>query len=52
MTYRPLLSTFLLLALGGMVYQARLLTPEDPPISPEQFRNPGIGGGPGGPAAA
>lgn len=44
------------LALGGMVYQARSLTPDDGVISPDQFRNPGLGGGepgsPGGPAAA
>lgn len=43
------------LALGGMVYQARSLTPDDVEIAPEQFRNPGLGdraGGPGGPAAA
>lgn len=44
------------LALGGMVYQARSLTPDDGVISPDQFRNPGFGGGepgsPGGPAAA
>jgi hypothetical protein len=40
------------LALGGMVVQARDLTPDDAVISPEQFRNPGIGGGGGGPAAA
>jgi hypothetical protein len=45
------------LALGGMVYQARSLTPDDAGIRPEQFRNPGIGGGGagpggGGPAAA
>ena len=39
------------LALGGMVLQARNLTPDDTVISPDQFRNPGIGGG-GGPAAA
>ena len=43
------------LALGGMVYQARSLTPDAAEITPEQFRNPGLGGGgdgPGGPAAA
>ncbi len=40
------------LALGGMVVQARDLTPDDAVIRPEQFRNPGIGGGGGGPAAA
>ena len=43
------------LALGGMVYQARSLTPDDAQITPAQFRNPGMGGGdagPGGPAAA
>ena len=39
------------LALGGMVVQARMLTPDDTVISPDQFRNPGIGS-PGGPAAA
>lgn len=39
------------LALGGMVLQARDLTPDDAVISPDQFRNPGIGSG-GGPAAA
>ena len=38
------------LALGGMVVQARDLTPDDGVISPDQFRNPGLGGG--GPAAA
>jgi hypothetical protein len=38
------------LALGGMVLQARDLTPDDAPISPDSFRNPGFGGG--GPAAA
>jgi hypothetical protein len=44
------------LALGSMLYQARSLTPDDAEITPEQFRNPGLGGGgaagPGGPAAA
>ena len=41
------------LALGGMVLQARDLTPDDAVISPDQFRNPGVGtGGGGGPAAA
>jgi len=42
------------LALGGMVLQARDLPPDDAVISPDQFRNPGIGGSPGGggPAAA
>jgi len=39
------------LALGGMVVQARDLTPDDSVISPDQFRNPGLGGG-GGSAAA
>jgi hypothetical protein len=39
------------LALGGMVLQARDLTPDDGVISPDQFRNPGLGAG-GGPAAA
>jgi hypothetical protein len=39
------------LALGGMVAQARDLTPDDSVISPDQFRNPGLGNG-GGPAAA
>ncbi len=39
------------LALGGMVLQARDLTPDDTVISPDQFRNPGLGGG-GGVAAA
>jgi hypothetical protein len=39
------------LALGGMVVQARDLTPDDAAISPERFRNPGLGGR-GGPAAA
>ena len=39
------------LALGGMVVQARDLTPDDAVISPDRFRNPGLGGG-GGPAAA
>ena len=38
------------LALGGMLLQARDLTPDDDVITPDQFRNPGIGGG--GPAAA
>lgn len=38
------------LALGGMVLQARDITPDDAVISPDRFRNPGIGGG--GPAAA
>ena len=44
----------IVLSLGGMVYQARALTPDDSVISPDQFRNPGIGrtGGGGGPAAA
>jgi len=43
------------LALGGMVLQARNLTPDDGVISPDQFRNPGVGnagGSGGGPAAA
>ena len=43
------------LAMGGMLYQARSLTPDDAAIRPDQFRNPGFGGrtaGPGGPAAA
>jgi uncharacterized protein DUF4203 len=43
------------LALGGMVLQARDLTPDDGVISPDQFRNPGVGnagGSGGGPAAA
>mgnify|MGYP001818744594 CR=1 FL=1 len=40
------------LALGGMVLQARDLTPDDAVISPDQFRNPGLGGGEGGPTAA
>ena len=40
------------LALGGMVLQARDLTPDDAVISPDQFRNPGVGGSGGGPAAA
>jgi hypothetical protein len=39
-----------------MVYQARSLAPDDEAIRPDQFRNPGLGGGepggPGGPAAA
>ncbi|MEX1296414.1 MAG: DUF4203 domain-containing protein [Candidatus Limnocylindrales bacterium] len=39
------------LALAGMVLQARDLTPDDGVISPDQFRNPGIGSG-GGPTAA
>ena len=40
------------LALGGMALQARDLTPDDAVISPDQFRNPGLGGSGGGPAAA
>lgn len=39
------------LALGGMVYQARSMTDSDHIISPESFRNPGMGDG-GGPAPA
>jgi len=39
------------LALGGMVLQARSMTPDDGVISPDQFRNPGVDS-PGGPAAA
>ena len=42
----------ILLALGGMVLQARDLTPDDTVISPDQFRNPGIGGGGGGSSGA
>jgi hypothetical protein len=46
----------IVLSLGGMVYQARSLTPDDAVISPDSYRNPGLGGagsgGPGGPAAA
>ena len=34
----------IVLALGGMVYQARELTPGEGGISPDQFRNPGIRG--------
>ena len=43
------------LALGGMVLQAKNLTPDDEVISSDQFRNPGVGsagGSGGGPAAA
>jgi hypothetical protein len=35
------------LSLGGMVVQARMLTSDDEVISPDAFRNPGIGGGRG-----
>ena len=44
----------IVLSLGGMVYQARSLTTDDSMITPDQFRNPGLGssGGGGGPAAA
>jgi hypothetical protein len=35
------------LSLGGMVVQARMLTPDDEVISPDSFRNPGLGSGRG-----
>ena len=48
------IAALIVLSLGGMVLQARSLTPDDAVISPDQFRNPGLGnpGGGGGPAAA
>jgi hypothetical protein len=42
----------IVLSLGGMVYQARALTPDDEIISPASFRNPGLGAGGGGATAA
>ena len=44
----------IVLSMGGMVLQARSLTPDDAVIGPDSYRNPGMGspGGPGGPAAA